>query len=71
MQTRLIILALCSASLLTFAQEEDAEKYRTAADSIGQDLRAALDELATLRDEISRSKPALAKETNEIAADLR
>ena len=71
MQTRLIILALCSACLLTLAQEEDAEKYRTAADSVGQDLRAALDELATLRDKISRSKPALAKETNEIAADLR
>ena len=71
MQTRLIILALCSASLLTFAQEEDAEKYRKAADSVGQDLRAALDELVTLRNDISKSKPQLAKETNEIAAELR
>ena len=71
MQTRLIILALCSASLLTFAQEEDAEKYRKAADSVGQDLRAALDELVTLRNDISKSKPQLAKETNEIATELR
>jgi biopolymer transport protein ExbB len=71
MQTRLIILALCSASLLTFAQEEDAEKYRKAADSVGQDLRTALDELVTLRNDISKSKPQLAKETNEISAELR
>jgi len=71
MQIRLIILALCSASLLTFAQEEDAEKYRKAADSVGQDLRTALDELVTLRNDISKSKPQLAKETNEIAAELR
>lgn len=54
------------------AQEGNADAlYKQAADSVQKDLRSALDELATLRQQIANEKPALAKTTNEIAAALR
>jgi len=45
--------------------------YRDAAASLDQDLRSALDELAALRAAIAAEKPAIAIESNRIAADLR
>lgn len=50
---------------------DDTSAYRTAAESAGVDLRAALDELAKVRASIALEKPPLAAESNQIAADLR
>jgi len=71
MRRFIYIFALCAFSFSGSAQEDDAAKYRAAAESVNADLRSALAELATLREEIAKTKPALAKETNEIAAELR
>lgn len=59
------------------AANKDAPKkkvktaYSEAALSVQKDLRIALDELAKVRQEIAKMKPALAKKSNRIAADLR
>jgi len=45
--------------------------WRAAAEGVSTDLRAALDELAALREAIAAEKPELARETNRIAAELR
>jgi biopolymer transport protein ExbB len=50
---------------------DPARAYRDAADSLDQDLRSALDELAALRAVIAAEKPAIATESNRVAADLR
>ena len=41
---------------------DDTSAYRTAAESAGVDLRAALDELAKVRASIALEKPPLAAE---------
>ncbi len=77
-----IILIFCTAAGLLSAQEknavevaadkEDANvRYREASASVQADLRAALDELAKIQQDVARQKPALAKKSNLIAADLR
>ncbi len=68
-------MALCSATMLP-AQENTVElsseaRYRQASSSASADLREALDELAVLREAIADEKPALAKESNQVASDLR
>jgi biopolymer transport protein ExbB len=75
----LLVLLVLSGTALGSAQEALAsppppspeEAYRKAADSIDADLRAALDELASVRATIAGEKPALAVEAERIAADLR
>lgn len=71
MRRILTILAACAFPLSGFAQKDDSANYRAAAESVNEDLRAALAELAILREEIAKTKPTLSKETNEVAADLR
>ncbi len=46
-------------------------RYREESLAVQKDLRAALDELAEVRGKIAAEKPAIAKESNRIAADLR
>lgn len=53
------------------ASAASSEAYRKAADSIDADLRIALDELSAARAVIAAEKPALATESEKIAADLR
>ncbi len=53
------------------APVDPAKAYRNSAASIDQDLRAALEELAALRTTIAAEKPAIAVETERIAADIR
>lgn len=75
----LLVLLVLSGTAVGSAQEAPAsppppspeEAYRKAADSIDADLRAALDELASVRATIAGEKPALAVEAERIAADLR
>ncbi|MCF6310963.1 MAG: MotA/TolQ/ExbB proton channel family protein [Verrucomicrobiales bacterium] len=66
------------AGLLSAQEKPQAEKkgeqqvrYQQAADSVDKDLRLALQELAEVRSKIAEVKPALAKESNRISADLR
>lgn len=74
-----LVVIFCAFVGLSSAQEKqqpDAESarqasYQQAADSVDKDLRLALDELAQVRKKIAQEKPALAKEANRIAADLR
>lgn len=77
------ILTLLASSGLLFAQEggvaqsagavngKAREAYTEAADSVQKDLRIALDELAKVQQRIAEKKPALAKKSNLLAADLR
>ncbi|MGY8640191.1 MAG: MotA/TolQ/ExbB proton channel family protein [Verrucomicrobiales bacterium] len=51
--------------------QEPAEEYRNAVAGVEADLAAELQKLAELREQIAAEKPALAKETNEIAAGFR
>ena len=80
----LLILSFLALSLEGNAQEPAAsakppaaapqpglESYGTAATSIEADLRAALDELAALRQSIAEQKPPVAVATERIASDLR
>lgn len=71
MRRILTILAFCAFSFSGFTQEDAAVNYRAAAESVNEDLRIALAELAALREEIAKTKPPLARETNEVAANLR
>lgn len=70
---QLFSFLLLSLVLPVSGQEEksEAEKYEESAESIEVDLRNSLEELATLRKSIAKEKPALSRETNEIAATLR
>lgn len=68
----ILLLTLGSGTLA--AQEEPsnpAAAYRSAAASVSADLREALEELNQVRTGISGEKPALAKEANRIASELR
>ncbi len=69
------ILTVLAATTLLPAQEEALEKpaarYEEASASVQKDLREALDELAELQQQIASEKPAVAKEANRIAAELR
>lgn len=47
------------------------ESFRAAAESIEIDLREAIEELGRVREQIAGEKPAIAKEANEVAANLR
>ncbi len=72
MRIFLSIFALVTAGSLLSAQEKSAEvRFKEAATSVQKDLRIALNELATFRQEIAKEKLSLAKETNRIAAELR
>ncbi len=74
-----IILSWCAVSCMISAQEKiEGEsktstdvRYSEAAASVQDDLRSALDELASLQQETAGQKSALAKKSNRIAADLR
>jgi biopolymer transport protein ExbB len=71
-----LVLLILSGMPALPAQEaapsvSSAESYRQAAASIDADLRAALDELASVRATIAKEKPPLAVEAERIAADLR
>jgi biopolymer transport protein ExbB len=71
-----LVLLILSGMAALPAQEaspsvSSAESYRQAAASIDADLRAALDELASVRATIAKEKPPLAVEAERIAADLR
>lgn len=70
---QILFLLILSFSLPVLAQEEEnlEELYRESVASIDKDLRESLDELAALRKSIAEEKPALSKESNEIAATLR
>ncbi|MEM7011773.1 MAG: hypothetical protein AAF585_09845, partial [Verrucomicrobiota bacterium] len=52
-------------------EEERAERYAEAAASIDADLQAELTRLAEVRAKIAEERPALARKTNQIAAELR
>jgi biopolymer transport protein ExbB len=69
-------LFLSLFAVLSSAQDstpvvDETSAYRDAAASIDEDLRTALDELAKVRAAIALEKPALAAESNQIAAELR
>lgn len=70
-----LIFAWSFFSVLALAQGETESqlpnRYSQAAESIEVDLRAELDRLAKVRERIAAERPALARKTNQIAADLR
>ncbi|HRQ90808.1 MAG TPA: hypothetical protein PLA50_18610, partial [Bacteroidia bacterium] len=68
-----LIFALPSSGRSQGAQSAEAAKlaYSKVAQSVDKDLNAALAELAKQREAIAAEKPALSKESNTIAADLR
>ena len=53
------------------ARAQDAQDYAAALESIEKDLAAELEALAEVRGQIAAERPALAAETEKIAADLR
>lgn len=68
----ILFAALCGGILS--AQEEPTDPtsaYRSAAESVSKDLSEALEELNQVRTRIAGEKPAIAKEANRIASDLR
>ncbi len=75
----LSLALIACAALPVFGQVEGAlenetdpaEAYRQAAASAESDLKDALEELANLRATIAAEKPSIAKEANQVAADLR
>lgn len=79
MKVPLFCITLCFAAGELLSQGEEGggdqagiiERYRGESVSVQKDLRTALDELAKIRQGIAGEKPALAKESNRIAADLR
>ncbi|MEM7699962.1 MAG: hypothetical protein AAF236_16325, partial [Verrucomicrobiota bacterium] len=69
-----LLSALATAALAPtcfHAQEESSASIEKALESIETDLATELEKLATLRQTISEERPPLAKETNEISAELR
>lgn len=74
MKSRLVALVMVLlGGGLALGQESDssAERYREAAASAQADLDRALAELAVVRDDIAKEKPALALESEKISAELR
>lgn len=67
----LLILGIISTAVSQEAAVDPAEAYRKSAESIDKDLRAALDELAALRQTIASEKQPLSITTEKVAADLR
>lgn len=62
---------ICALFLSSLTGSPGRTQSQEVAASIDRDLRAALDELATLRASIAAEKPPLAAEAETIAADLR
>ena len=79
------LLTVIAATLLALAlshgakaQDAATEKpvdpevaYATAAGSVDADLSAALEQLALLRNQIAAEKPPVARQTRELASELR
>ncbi len=65
------IATMLSLLLSAMAQEERATSYLEAAAGIDNDLKAELARLAEVRQRIAAERPPLAKETEEIAVELR
>ncbi len=67
----LIFLGFASPAISQQTAADTAEAYRRSAESIDKDLRAALEELAALRDRIAAEKQPLSITSEKVAAELR
>ena len=76
-QSITLLVGLLLASSAVFSQDETASPdkpetdYAAAISKADEDLKAILAELAAQRNQIAEERPALSKDTNTIAAELR